>query len=95
MDERDYTPEQKARMIDGLNFKGMLIDDLQFVFTLPGYDEIELRPNGKNQSVTIDNLYLYVQLAAELTLNTIPQAEAFRSGFSTLISIERFEGFSS
>jgi E3 ubiquitin-protein ligase TRIP12 len=48
LDDPTYSHDIKARLIDNLNFKGVKIDDLQLVFTLPGHDEIELRPNGKN-----------------------------------------------
>ena len=46
LSDREYTPDQKDRLVRNLNFKGVPIHDLGLVFTLPGYDEVELKPGG-------------------------------------------------
>lgn len=38
------------------------IEDLGLNFTLPGHPSIELRKNGQNIDVTIDNLENYIQV---------------------------------
>lgn len=38
------------------------MEDLCLAFTLPGFDSIELKPNGKDEDVTLDNLQEYIDL---------------------------------
>lgn len=56
-------------------------------FVLPGYEKIELKPNGKNILLTLDNIKEYLDLIALLLLYTTisPQILAFRSGFNIVI----------
>ena len=38
------------------------MEDLSLAFTLPGYDAIEMRIDGKSTDVTLDNLQEYIDL---------------------------------
>lgn len=55
-------PHEKAKLIDSLNLDGCLISDLGLVFELPGYENIELRKNGGEISVSIYNLDQYIKV---------------------------------
>lgn len=53
---------------------------------LQGYDHIELKPNGSNTRLTLDNVWEYLELTAHFTLalTVSPQVSAFREGFNTV-----------
>jgi E3 ubiquitin-protein ligase TRIP12 len=91
LSRQDLPSEVKEKQILGIYYKGISVADLALHFTLPGYDSIELKPNGKNVLVTLDNLEEYIQLVCEVTVLQTLQADAFRKGFETLISIENFQ----
>ncbi|KDR80639.1 hypothetical protein GALMADRAFT_240990 [Galerina marginata CBS 339.88] len=82
---------QKVAMIERVN-----VEDLALDFTIPGYD-IELRPNGRDISVTSENVNEYVTevLDAILGKGTVVQAKAFRDGFSKVFPIADLRAFSS
>ncbi|KAJ6519112.1 hypothetical protein C8R45DRAFT_950282 [Mycena sanguinolenta] len=71
------------------------IDDLALDFTIPGYD-IELRPGGRDISVTADNVEEYVHevLDAIIGQGVQLQAKAFREGFSKVFPISDLQAFS-
>jgi E3 ubiquitin-protein ligase TRIP12 len=58
----------KAKRIGKIKIKDASVDDLSLDFTLPGFPDIALKPNGQDISVTIDNVEEYVQLVIEYTL---------------------------
>lgn len=67
-----------------LSYNGVKIEDLCLVFTLPGYEDYELMPNGSTKEVDLDNLELYVDLVIKTYLvdSIMPYVEAFREGIS-------------
>ncbi|OMJ78604.1 hypothetical protein SteCoe_21528 [Stentor coeruleus] len=67
-------------------FKGVSLESLGLVFTLPGFDEIELKPLGKNCYLNLDNVEEYINLVTSCTLLQTLQAQAFRQGFEALLS---------
>jgi hypothetical protein len=71
--------------------RGVAIGDLHIAFTLPGYDSIELRPEGSTTLVTADNLLEYVELVAATTLMQTPQAEAIRCGLKSIVDLSKLE----
>ena len=77
-------------MID--NFK---IDDLYLDFTLPGYPEVELIPNGSQTRLTIENVDLYLEKVIDMTLGSgvRRQIEAFRTGFSQVFPYSALSSF--
>jgi E3 ubiquitin-protein ligase TRIP12 len=57
----DY--EHKQRQLNALKTsQGARVEDLGLEFTLPGFDSIELKPNGKDEDVTLENLQEYIDL---------------------------------
>jgi E3 ubiquitin-protein ligase TRIP12 len=70
------------------------VEDLALDFTIPGYD-IELRPNGRNITVTSENVEEYIAevLEAILGQGARLQAKAFREGFSKVFPITDLQAF--
>lgn len=89
------TAEGKARRINEIEFESVHVEDLELDFTLPGYPEIELIPNGANTTVTINNVGEYVDQVIDLTLGSgvRRQAEAFRAGFSQVFPYSALRAF--
>lgn len=87
--------EGRAKRIGEIEFESVHIEDLELDFTLPGYPEIELIPNGANTSVTIHNIGEYVDRVIDLTLGSgvRRQAEAFRAGFSQVFPYSALRAF--
>lgn len=93
MTQSNLSREQKERHLSMLNFKGLQVQDLALTFTLPGYDSIELKSEGKNTAVTLETLEDYINLVAQYTLSQHIQAEAFRSGMEKLLPVDRLKYF--
>ena len=93
--DSSMTSEHKAHAINGLDIRGAKMEDLALDFTLPGYPEIELIPNGSNISVTLDNIQQYIDRVLDLTLGSgvRPQIEAFQAGFSQVFSYSSLKAF--
>ncbi|KAI0306092.1 hypothetical protein B0F90DRAFT_1808594 [Multifurca ochricompacta] len=70
------------------------VEDLALDFTIPGYD-IELRPNGRNMTVTSENVEEYITevLEAIIGQGAKLQAKAFREGFSKVFPITDLQAF--
>ncbi len=60
------------------------MEDLLLTFTLPGYPEIELKPDGKDTDVTVDNLQEYIDLTLHFMFHESLkiQIQAFKKGFN-------------
>ncbi|KAH9000071.1 hypothetical protein EDB92DRAFT_2051252 [Lactarius akahatsu] len=70
------------------------VEDLALDFTIPGYD-IELRPNGRNITVTEENVEEYITEIIEAIIGEGAkiQAKAFREGFSKVFPITDLQAF--
>ena len=60
--------EAQAEAIQAIRVKDASIADLSLDFTLPGYPQMELKPDGAAIDVTIDNVQEYIRLVVEYTL---------------------------
>jgi E3 ubiquitin-protein ligase TRIP12 len=89
----NFSPDVKERQLSQLTYKGTPIPNLALNFTVPGYD-LELKPQGKDEFVTLDTLESYIQLVAEMTLMQTTQAAAFRKGLEVLVPTESLSAFS-
>jgi E3 ubiquitin-protein ligase TRIP12 len=95
----DEDPNRSAaqKVIDTENIvvDKIKIDDLYLDFTLPGYPEIELIPNGSQTQVTIDNVDLYLEKVIDMTLGSgvRRQVDAFRAGFSQVFPYSTLSTF--
>jgi E3 ubiquitin-protein ligase TRIP12 len=94
-DDDALTPAQKAAEIQKITVHEAKIEDLSLDFTLPGYPDISLKPDGANVSVTIDNLGEYVDKVLDLTLGSgvRRQVEAFQAGFSLVFPYAAIQAF--
>ncbi|KAI6008984.1 ubiquitin-protein ligase [Pisolithus marmoratus] len=81
---------RKVALIDIVN-----VEDLALDFTLPGYD-IELRPGGRNISVTSENVEQYIHDVLDTIIGSGVQLQAkvFREGFSKVFPISDLQAFS-
>ncbi|KXX83354.1 Ubiquitin fusion degradation protein 4 [Madurella mycetomatis] len=95
----DEDPNRNAaqKVLDTANIviDKIQIDDLYLDFTLPGYPEIELVPNGSHTRLTIDNVDLYLEKVIDMTLGTgvRRQVDAFRAGFSQVFPYSALSAF--
>lgn len=73
------------------------MDSLCLTFVLPGDDEYELIPNGKEVEVSYANLQQYIDCVCYgyLLDSVKDQAEAFINGFSQFIGVENMKTFKS
>ncbi|ETI19592.1 hypothetical protein G647_09426 [Cladophialophora carrionii CBS 160.54] len=93
--DSSMSEEEKAQAIQNLNIHGAKVEDLALDFTLPGYPEIELIPDGSNVTVNVDNVQQYIDRVLDLSLGSgvRPQIEAFQTGFSQVFSYSSLRAF--
>ncbi|KAI9769081.1 MAG: Ubiquitin fusion degradation protein 4 [Geoglossum simile] len=86
---------EKVKAAANIEIQGVRVEDLGLDFTLPGYPNIELLPNGSNILLNIDNVGLYVDRVIDLTLGSgvQKQVDAFRSGFSLVFPYSALKAF--
>jgi len=74
---------------------GVCVEDLCLQFTVPGQEEAELKPGGRDISVTADNVeeYLTAVVDALLGRGISTQIEAFRSGFNEVFPLHHLSCF--
>ncbi|KAK4232642.1 hypothetical protein QBC38DRAFT_352340 [Podospora fimiseda] len=91
----NLTAAQKVDAMDKIKVDRIKIDDLYLDFTLPGYPEIELVPNGAQKRLTIDNVDLYLEKVIDMTLGSgvRHQIDAFRAGFSQVFPYSALSAF--
>ncbi|OHE97977.1 HECT-domain-containing protein [Colletotrichum orchidophilum] len=89
------TPAQKVADTEDIGIDGVKLDDLCLDFTLPGFPEIELMPNGGQVRVTIDNVDSYLERVIDMTLGSgvRRQVDAFRLGFSQVFPYSALSAF--
>ncbi|EIE76075.1 hypothetical protein RO3G_00779 [Rhizopus delemar RA 99-880] len=81
---------QKMQEIESLQVEGVQIQDLCLDFTLPGDATYELKPDGAEIPVTIQNVEQYVEAIIDAVTGSgvSQQIEAFKEGFNDLFAIE-------
>lgn len=86
---------QKVTDTENIVIDKILIDDLFLDFTLPGYPEIELIPDGSQTLLTIDNVDLYLEKVIDMTLGSgvRRQVDAFQAGFSQVFPYSALSAF--
>ncbi|CAE6466788.1 unnamed protein product [Rhizoctonia solani] len=89
------TSEKEAALND-LTIHGAHLEDLALDFTVPGYD-IELKPGGRDISVTDSNVEEYVREVIDVVIGrgVQNQVQAFRTGFSKVFAVTDLQSFSS
>eukprot|EP00794_Sanderia_malayensis_P011042 gene11042-12207_t len=95
--ERDHshTSETLRLALANVTLDGSPIEDLSLDFVLPGYSHIELKKNGKDIPVTIDNLEEYIRLVVHWSLvdGVVRQMNAFKEGFETVFPLSSIQMF--
>ena len=63
---------------------------------MPGFDNIELKQNGKSTDVNIENLQEYIDLVMNFLFHDTlkVQISAFKKGFNSIFPIESLKSFS-
>ncbi|KAL5630848.1 hypothetical protein BROUX41_000720 [Berkeleyomyces rouxiae] len=89
------SPAQKVTDVENIIVDGCQIDDLCLDFTLPGFPEVELIPNGPQTRVTIMNVEQYLDCVIHMTLGSgvRRQIDSFRSGFTTVFPYSALNAF--
>ena len=92
---RRLSASAKYKVIQKITINDVSIDDLSLDFTLPGYPEIELEPNGSNIPVSMDNVSTFIENVIDMTLGSgvQRQIDAFRTGFSEVFSYSALRAF--
>jgi len=94
-DDPRTTPAQKAAKLQEIRINDAKVEDLGLDFTLPGHAHIELKPNGNDTAVTLDNLADYIKEVIDFTLGrgVQRQVDAFRTGFSQVFPYSALRAF--
>ncbi|KAI0009374.1 hypothetical protein F4779DRAFT_582630 [Xylariaceae sp. FL0662B] len=89
------TPAQKVADTERIVVENTRLEDLALDFTLPGYPDIELVPDGSHLQVTIYNVESYLEKVIDMTLGrgVKRQVEAFRTGFSQVFPYSALSAF--
>ena len=95
MKQKGLSQGQKQVKIAGIRVADASIEDMGLSFTLPGYPDIELSEDGKNNDVGINNVGQYVDAVINFTLGTgvKQQIESFRKGFSEVFPYDALRAF--
>ncbi|KAJ5495900.1 hypothetical protein N7539_001016 [Penicillium diatomitis] len=93
--DKTMSTAQKAQAVSDIQIDGVRVEDLSLDFTLPGYPNIELIPNGSNVPLTIENVDQYVENVIDMTLGrgVRHQVDAFRAGFSQVFPFSALSAF--
>lgn len=94
-EDPNRTAAQKVVDTEKVVVNSTRIDDLTLDFTLPGFPEIELVPNGAQMSLSMDNVDLYLEKVIDMTLGAgvRRQVDAFRTGFSQVFPYSALSAF--
>jgi E3 ubiquitin-protein ligase TRIP12 len=86
---------ERTQLIQDITVSGATVSGLALDFTLPGYPDIELCPNGAHTAVTIWNLDEYIAKVMDFTLGVgvYRQVEAFQAGFSKVFPYAAIHAF--
>ncbi|CAG8760709.1 14718_t:CDS:2, partial [Acaulospora colombiana] len=96
--ETDETLNQmeRSKRISKLEVNGVTLEDMCLDFTVPGYDDLELKASGKDISVNTTNVEEYIELVIDTIIGrgARPAVQAFKEGFSTVFPITDLCAFS-
>ncbi|XP_064604069.1 LOW QUALITY PROTEIN: E3 ubiquitin-protein ligase HECTD1-like [Liolophura sinensis] len=89
--ENPSNPQMAVRLEDlGLNFQ---FNPSSKVY---GFSAVDLKPNGEDEEVTLENVEDYIDLVTDFCFNSgiRCQMEAFRAGFNKVFPMEKLHSFS-
>lgn len=89
-----HSPESLQLALNTLTLDGTSVEDLGLDFTLPGTN-IELKRNGKDTIVTIENIQEYLKLVIQQSLidGVSKQLQAFKEGFEQFFPLSSLQMF--
>jgi len=93
--KHELSLDHRNKLIKNLKLDNCLLEDIGLTFILQGYENIELKYNGSNTYLSINNLNEYLELTAHFTLRKTlkRQLEAFKEGFNTVFPISNLKFF--
>ncbi|KAM9466850.1 E3 ubiquitin-protein ligase HECTD1 isoform 5-T7 [Clarias gariepinus] len=106
---KSLSEDEKNTRLQGLMLKNpvgsgppLSVEDLGLNFQfcpsskVHGYSAVDLKPNGDDEMVTLDNAEEYVELMFDFCMHTgiQKQMEAFREGFNRVFPMEKLSSFS-
>ncbi len=94
-EDANLSDAQKAQKVSQIRIDDARIEDMGLDFTLPGYANIALCPNGEQIDVTLDNVDDYIKRVIDLTLGSgvQRQTDAFRAGFTQVFPYSALKAF--
>ncbi|GAB6020162.1 Ubiquitin-protein ligase [Chamberlinius hualienensis] len=95
LQDQSLSPSSLKSALESLTMDGCPIESMQLDFTLPGYSSIELIKGGKNMTVTIHNLELYLKLVLYWTLveGVSRQMEMYKESFESVFPLTNLQMF--
>jgi len=93
---RNIDKETQLRMLKSLRTSyNSTVEEHNFTFTLPSYEDIELKAGGMATPVTLGNLQEYIDLSLHYMMHeTIKvQVSAFRKGFNSIFPVDNLACF--
>ncbi|TSW08334.1 E3 ubiquitin-protein ligase HECTD1 [Bagarius yarrelli] len=106
---KSISEDEKNTRLQGLMLKNpvgsgppLSVEDLGLNFQfcpsskVHGFSAVDLKPNGEDEMVTLDNAEEYVELLFDFCMHTgiQKQMEAFREGFNRVFPMEKLSSFS-
>ncbi|XP_062863378.1 E3 ubiquitin-protein ligase HECTD1 isoform X6 [Trichomycterus rosablanca] len=106
---KSLSEDEKNTRLQGLMLKNPMgsgpplsVEDLGLNFQfcpsskVHGFSAVDLKPNGEDEMVTLDNAEEYVELMFDFCMHTgiQKQMEAFREGFNKVFPMEKLSSFS-
>ena len=91
-------PKYAGKDINELvRYNSSKIEDIGLTFTLPGYNDIELKRGGTDIIVNAENLdeYVYLVFNRMILNGPLPYIEAFKLGFNKVFPINTLKCFTS
>ena len=100
--KKEYIKNNKIENCEKINFDDIIfynnckLSELDIYFTFPGYNNIELKPNGEDILLTMNNIEEYVNLIYDyLFYKGVDKiVKAFKEGFNMNFDINKLKYFS-
>jgi len=99
--KKEYIKNNNIKDIENTNFDDIILynksklSELDIYFIFPGYDNIELKPNGKDILLTMNNIEEYINLIYDYLFykGIEPVIKSFKEGFNLNFNIEKLKCF--
>ena len=100
--KKEYIKNNNIENLETFNFDNIILynkyklSSLDIYFTFPGYEDIELKPNGKDILLTMNNIEEYVNLIYDFIFfrGVDKIIKSFKEGFNINFNIDKLKCFS-